>query len=63
MLLGLSGWVRNMVDGRVEVVACGDRQQLAEFERWLYSGPGLARVDSVIAVDHAYEKSTGFEIR
>jgi acylphosphatase len=55
--------VRNAVDGRVEAVACGDRKQLAEFERWLYSGPGLARVDSVLASDENCEKYNGFEIR
>ena len=61
--LGLSGWVRNLVDGRVEVIACGDRQSLADLERWLHSGPELARVDSVIVIEMDCVKYAGFEIR
>ncbi|MBN1378497.1 MAG: acylphosphatase [Gammaproteobacteria bacterium] len=61
--LGLSGWVRNLIDGRVEVFACGDQQPLTDFERWLNDGPELARVDSVIAIEMDYVKYDGFEIR
>ncbi len=61
--LGLSGWVRNMIDGRVEAVASGDQTQLKEFEKWLHSGPDLARVDSVIAIDIDYAKFDSFQIR
>jgi len=61
--IGLTGWVRNLVDGRVEAVACGDRQQLADFERWLHQGPDLARVDSVIATEVDYVEYGNFEIR
>jgi acylphosphatase len=61
--LGLSGWVRNMVDGRVEAIACGEQQQLADFERWLHDGPELARVDDVIATDIDFQKFKSFEIR
>ena len=61
--LGLTGWVRNMIDGRVEAVACGEHTQLEEFENWLHKGPELARVDSVIATDLDYADFNGFEIR
>lgn len=44
--LGLSGYARNLPDGRVEVLACGDPQALAALRAWLLGGgPGAARVD------------------
>ncbi len=48
--LGLTGWVRNLPDGRVELVACGDDARLAELEAWLWRGPPHARVERVEAL-------------
>ncbi len=45
--LGLDGWVRNLADGRVEAVACGDAEMLERFESWLRQGPTFARVSAV----------------
>ena len=45
--LGLTGWVRNMRDGGVEVVAEGEREKLEELLAWLRRGPPLASVSSV----------------
>jgi len=45
--LGLTGHARNLADGTVEVVACGDDAALAQFERWLALGPPLAQVSRV----------------
>ncbi len=45
--LGLAGWVRNLPDGDVEVVAEGPRPALDELLRHLRTGPRLARVDAV----------------
>ena len=45
--LGLRGHARNLADGRVEVVAHGDAEALATFQRWLAHGPPMARVDGV----------------
>jgi len=45
--LGLAGWVRNNVDGAVEVLASGSEQQLAALEAKLKQGPRAARVDDV----------------
>ena len=46
-LFGLSGWVRNLPDGRVEVVATGDDQQLKQLREWLKHGPEMARVTAL----------------
>lgn len=60
--LKLSGWVRNLNNGDVEVCAAGEEKHLAEFEAWLWQGPDAARVDEVSSneCDHV---SRDFEIR
>ncbi|PTN36865.1 acylphosphatase [Desulfonatronum sp. SC1] len=45
--LGLSGWVRNLRDGQVEVLAQGDETALRELEKLLWKGPSFSRVDDV----------------
>lgn len=45
--LGLIGWVRNRVDGRVEIVASGDDDAIAKLAEECLKGPALARVDNV----------------
>jgi acylphosphatase len=48
---GLAGWVRNSADGGVEVLAEGDAEAVARFERALRSGPAGARVDDFHVMD------------
>jgi len=45
--LGLRGWVRNNLDGSVEVLAAGAPGQLSALRRKLQEGPRASRVDSV----------------
>ena len=45
--LGVTGWVKNLADGRVELEAEGDNQQLEQLVNWCQHGPELARVDGV----------------
>jgi acylphosphatase len=45
--LGLTGHARNLPDGTVEVVACGDDAALGQLESWLELGPPLAQVSRV----------------
>lgn len=54
-MLGLTGYARNLADGRVEVLACGDEAALSRLESWLWQGPIAARVDEVVCrvVDEA----------
>ena len=44
---GLTGWVRNTMNGEVEVWVEGHPDKLAEFSAWLHKGPRSSRVDSV----------------
>jgi acylphosphatase len=50
--LGLSGFARNLADGRVEVVACGDEDAVNQFVAWLWEGSPASRVTDV-ATEHA----------
>ena len=47
MALGLTGYAKNLPDGAVEVLACGDAEAVAALERWLWEGPPAARVEEV----------------
>ena len=42
--LGLTGWVRNLRDGRVEVLAEGEEEKLDSLAAWCKKGPPGARV-------------------
>lgn len=57
--LGVTGWVRNRLDGSVEVIAQGPRQKLDELAHFLHNGPPAARVEEVILewqpMTHAFE--------
>lgn len=61
--LGLSGWVRNLRDGRVELVACGEEVRLKELEQWLWQGPPRARVEQVVSGDVEQQTFRDFEVR
>ena len=45
--LGLAGWVRNLPDGRVEVVVSGEDVPVGVLEGRLWQGPPHARVAGV----------------
>lgn len=44
---GITGFVRNLPDGQVEVVAEGEAEAVERFERAIRQGPPRARVDDV----------------
>ena len=61
--LGLNGWVKNLPDGRVEALAYGGVDALAEFERWLAAGTANAKVSGVATETSQELPLDGFEIR
>jgi acylphosphatase len=61
--LGLGGWVRNLHNGQVEVLASGDEAALGRLKEWLRQGPRLAEVTSVHSEPAPFEEFDGFSIR
>jgi len=45
--LGLTGWVRNLYDGSVEVLAEGEEEKVNRLVAWCHKGPPGARVEKV----------------
>ncbi len=61
---GVSGWVRNKRDGRVEALLEGTRQQVEKLIEWCRTGPPAARVQEVTATWELYQgEFKTFEIR
>jgi acylphosphatase len=60
--LGLSGYVRNLDDGRVEVYACGNEDQLRELAGLLHNGPRWSDVRGVEEIEAAVEERGDFRI-
>jgi acylphosphatase len=60
--LGVSGYVRNRVDGSVEAVVQGSRAQVEAITAWARRGPRSARVDAV-ETSPAAGDFAGFEAR
>ena len=46
--IGITGYARNLPDGRVEVLACGTSAALEQFVAWLWIGPSAAKVSGVV---------------
>ena len=60
--LGLAGWVRNLPDGRVEVLVSGDPGLVDAIEERLLQGPPYARVSNIEAAVAESPASAEFRI-
>lgn len=61
---GVHGYVRNLPDGRVEVVVEGDAESVVRVERALRRGPPAARIEDVqVEAVAPSGRATGFFIR
>lgn len=59
----LSGWVRNLSDGRVEAELEGDEDALFEMEQLLWKGPAFSRVEDVqVTYSPEVRNYSGFEV-
>ena len=61
--LGLTGWVRNLPDGRVEAVVEGKTAQVNSLVEWFQGGPRAAYVEAVSTEEEPLQNFEGFEIR
>jgi len=59
--LALTGWARNVPDGRVEVLACGEREKISELIEWLKVGPALAEVKEVVCEEVEVQEMQEFK--
>lgn len=58
--LGLKGYAKNLDDGSVEVLACGEESEVQSLINWLkQGGPGSARVDKVLEEPHHPQEIPG----
>jgi len=63
-ILHLTGWVRNLSDGSVEAMLCGDDSNITRMLDWLRQGSPRSRVDNLsIRQVEATERFATFEIR
>jgi acylphosphatase len=53
--LGIRGHARNLADGRVEVLACGESDSVQAFVSWLWIGSSACRVTGVALSDAAVD--------
>jgi acylphosphatase len=60
--LGLTGWVQNLADGRVEAVFEGTPEQVDAMVKWCHLGPLSAKVTEVTATYYPPEGLTQFKI-
>jgi acylphosphatase len=61
--LGLTGWARNLDDGRVEVYASGSPERLSDLASALHVGPRMAHVMGVEEQDAEPDGASSFSIR
>lgn len=62
--LEIKGFVRNLPDGRVEIIAEADHASVEQLIQWCHKGPITARVDQVDIIElETDEAFTAFEIR
>ena len=60
----VNGWVRNLDDGRVEIVAEGEKQNIDNLKNWCKTGPANSRVDEFELSEENYTgEFENFEVR
>ena len=62
--LNIKGWVRNLPDGRVEVLAEGEKDHINNLIEFLKKGPPAARVDKVnLKIEDYKDEFKDFDIK
>lgn len=60
--IGVKGWIKNVREGSVDIVATGTKQQLKGFIEWCRRGPSGAIVTDVIVMEKEEEMFKKFTI-
>jgi acylphosphatase len=53
--LEVKGWVKNLSDGRVEILVEGEDEAADELIAWSHQGPPLAQVQSVVVTEEPFQ--------
>ncbi|MEE8342543.1 MAG: acylphosphatase [Gammaproteobacteria bacterium] len=61
--LGITGYVRNLPDDRVEVLACGEHDAVNALRDWLWVGPSAARIEDVQCEQLTFQEMVGFSMK
>lgn len=62
--LGVKGWVRNLQDGRVEVVVEGEESKVKKFVEWAEEGPDFSEIENTELYWENFKKEfDGFQIK
>ncbi len=61
-LIGVKGWVKNLPDDNVEIVATAAEDVLQKFIAWCKQGPPKARVDEIVIEENEAEEFKGFKV-
>lgn len=59
---GVTGWVRNLADGRVEALLCGDEKSVKQVESWMSQGPELSNVAELISEQARWQEFAEFSV-
>lgn len=60
--LGLTGWVKNMSNGDVEAITCGESADLDALQKWMQTGPDGASVTALQASEVEMQAFSDFSI-
>jgi acylphosphatase len=61
--LGLTGWAKNLADGRVEVLISGEKDKVNQLVAWLKVGPPLANVTDVTSEEVEWQEQDRFGVK
>jgi len=60
--LGITGWVKYIAGGRVEIMATGNEETIQQFIQWCYKGSEKAEVTGVIVTPLTEQKFDEFSV-
>ena len=61
--IGVTGWVKNTIDGNVESFVTGTTEQLFQFTEWCRNGPRKAVVTDILITEKPEEVFNDFSVR
>jgi len=61
-LIGIKGWVRNLPDNNVEIIATASEETLQKFINWCKQGPQKAKVEDIIIEELELQEFNNFKV-